>query len=115
MNVCVGDIIKLENNQFVAVRDQAPRSAYMGTSFCFSAERAECLLPCGCPLNARGRELLSGKLVGHISGPGPGSSMAWWKEEVLGAPPGVEGWALGWASGSHQVSSLGGPPPPLQQ
>jgi hypothetical protein len=24
MNVCVGDIIKLENNQFVAVRDKVP-------------------------------------------------------------------------------------------
>ena len=24
MNVCVGDIIKLENNQFVSVRDKVP-------------------------------------------------------------------------------------------
>lgn len=42
MNVRVGDIIKLENNQFVAVRDQPPRTP-AGASFSL-AQRDECHL-----------------------------------------------------------------------
>lgn len=43
MNVCVGDIIKLENNQFVAVRDKVALWGY-GSLHSFLADRNESFL-----------------------------------------------------------------------
>lgn len=52
MNVCVGDIIKLENNQFVAVRDQVPLEACRG----FPGRKDEPLLVHCCLFKHVGRE-----------------------------------------------------------
>lgn len=60
MNVCVGDIIKLENNQFVAVRGRCP-SRPTGLSpppFFLGGGRKECVFPVdSCLLNTHGRKL----------------------------------------------------------
>lgn len=110
MNVRVGDIIKLENNQFVAVRDQLPRRP-AGASFSL-AQRDECRrlqhpwkqpFPsgkrCVTSMHEAG-SLLATHVLGteHSEGGGGGA------RGVLAAP-----------RGPHAVFSAGGPPPPVQQ
>lgn len=55
MNVCVGDIIKLENNQFVAVRNG--RSSRPAARFPFFGRKDEALLARCCLLTTFGRKL----------------------------------------------------------
>lgn len=99
MNVCVGDIIKLENNQFVAVRDRcSSRPAACLPFFGRKDDSPDLLLP----LKHLWKEtFLNGKFLCHISVNGNGELLchigsgsfsaihrlgteqaknAWWKE-----------------------------------
>lgn len=117
MNVRVGDIIKLENNQFVAVRDGCPSRPT-------SLQRKESSVVHCCLLNTYGRKLpcveSSPVLLAHL-GVTPFWPFVLGAEQTQTLREGLEKTrkecivTQDGLRAPHQAFSPGGSPPPLQQ